>query len=239
MSEWRRRISVAVVLTVLFVGSAALGDEVAEAEGGAAAEDATADAAEADGILALVDDFIASRNINRAHPRWKEQLPPPPLLKFESDRRYSWELDTSEGPLVIRLLPDVARVHVSSTIYLTRLGFYDSLKFHRVIPGFMAQGGDPKGNGTGNPGYLYAGEFADSVRHDRRGVVSMANRGPETDGSQFFIMFGPATHLDGKHTIFGELVGGRRTLAAIEARGSKSGRPRGTIQIERATIRVD
>lgn len=239
MSELRGRIGAAAAVTVLFAGSAVLGDEVAAPEGGAAAEHATADAAESDGILALVDDFIASRNINRSHPRWKEQLPPPPLLKFESDRRYSWELDTSEGPLVIRLLPDVARVHVSSTIYLTRLGFYDSLKFHRVIPGFMAQGGDPKGNGTGNPGYQYAGEFADSVRHDRRGVVSMANRGPETDGSQFFIMFGPAAHLNGKHTIFGEVVGGRRTLAAIEARGTKSGRPRGTIRIERATIRVD
>jgi cyclophilin family peptidyl-prolyl cis-trans isomerase len=239
MSELRGRIGAAVAVTALFVGSAALGDEVAAPQAGAAADDATADAADADGILTLVDGFIASREINRSHPRWKEQLPPPPLLKFESDRRYSWELDTSEGPLVIRLLPDVARAHVSSTIYLTRLGFYDSLKFHRVIPGFMAQGGDPKGNGTGNPGYLYAGEFVDSVRHDRRGVVSMANRGPETDGSQFFIMFGPATHLDGKHTIFGEVVGGRRTLAAIEARGSKSGRPRGTIQIKRATIRVD
>ncbi len=190
-------------------------------------------------LLERVDRFIASREIDRSRSRWREELPPPPLLSFEPDRRYLWELDTSTGPLVIRLFHEVAPVHVSSTIYLTRLGFYDSLKFHRIITGFMAQGGDPIGNGTGGPGFSYGGEFKDSVSHDRPGLLSMANSGPGTDGSQFFITFAPTPHLDGKHTIFGEVVGGRRTLERLEAAGSRSGRPDRTVEIRKATIGID
>ncbi|MEE8314552.1 MAG: peptidylprolyl isomerase [Myxococcota bacterium] len=192
-----------------------------------------------DELLQLVDSFIASKSIDRSQRRWKERVPPPPMLRFDPERRYLWELETNRGRLVIRLLPDVAPVHVSSTIYLTRLGFYDSLGFHRVIPGFMAQGGDPKGNGTGDPGYRYAGEFRDSVRHTKRGLISMANGGPGTDGSQFFILFDRAPHLDGKHTIFGEVIAGRRTLERIEELGTRSGSPKREIRIEKASIRVE
>ena len=112
---------------------------------------------------------------------------------------------------------------MTSTIYLTELGFYDGLSFHRVIPGFMAQGGCPVGQGTGGPGYDYEGEFAPSARHDRPGLLSMANRGPGTDGSQFFLTFVPTPWLDGNHTIFGEVVDGLETLDALEACGSGSG----------------
>ena len=104
----------------------------------------------------------------------------------------------------------------------------------------MAQGGDPLGNGSGNPGYKYAGEFDDSLSHNKPGMLSMANSGPNTDGSQFFITFTPTPWLDGKHTIFGEVVEGLdTTLVAIEALGSRSGRTEKEVKIVKATIRVE
>jgi cyclophilin family peptidyl-prolyl cis-trans isomerase len=131
-------------------------------------------------------------------------------------------------------------MHVSSTIYLTKLGFYDDVVFHRVIPGFMAQGGDPTGTGSGGPGYTYGGEFDPSVKHDKGGLLSMANAGPGTDGSQFFLTFVPTSWLDGKHTIFGEVVDGKGTLSELEKRGSSgAGRTTEKLFIERATIVVE
>jgi cyclophilin family peptidyl-prolyl cis-trans isomerase len=129
-------------------------------------------------------------------------------------------------------------MHVSSTIYLTRLGFYDGSSFHRVITGFMAQGGDPLGNGTGGPGYQYGGEFSPSVKHDKGGLLSMANAGPGTDGSQFFLTFVPTPWLDGRHTIFGEVVSGQETLKALEKGGTQQGRPTESLQLTKATIVV-
>ena len=103
-------------------------------------------------------------------------------------------------------------MHVTNFIYLTRLGFYDGLVFHRVIPSFMAQGGCPLGTGTGGPGYQFDGEFEpEREARPAGGMLSMANAGPGTDGSQFFLTFVPTPWLDGKHTIFGEVVEGRRT----------------------------
>src|SRR5262249_18396763 len=124
------------------------------------------------------------------------------------------------------------------TIYLTRLGFYDGLTFHRVITGFMAQGGDPMGIGMGGPGYQYEGEFSDSVKHDKPGILSMANAGPGTDGSQFFITFVPTPHLNGKHSIFGEVIDGMDVLKKLEAAGSPSGKPSEPLTITKATIVV-
>jgi cyclophilin family peptidyl-prolyl cis-trans isomerase len=135
-------------------------------------------------------------------------------------------------------MPDVAPVHVSSTIFLTRLGFYDGLAFHRVITGFMAQGGCPLGTGTGGPGYQYAGEFDKKAKHDRPGLLSMANAGPGTDGSQFFLTFVPTPWLDGKHTVFGEVTEGIDALKALEKRGSESGKTREPLSIQKATITV-
>jgi cyclophilin family peptidyl-prolyl cis-trans isomerase len=166
-------------------------------------------------------------------------VPEPPSVKFDGKRRYLWELETSVGPLSVRLFPDVAPKHVASTIYLTRLGFYDGLGFHRVITQFMAQGGCPRGTGTGGPGYEYAGEFDPKVKHDKPGLLSMANAGPGTDGSQFFLTFVPTPWLDGKHTIFGEVVAGQETLVALESRGSKGGQTREKLEIRKATIRVE
>ena len=125
---------------------------------------------------------------------------------------------------------------MASTIYLTRLGFYDGLGFHRVIDGFMAQGGCPLGTGTGGPGYRYDGEFGGKARHDRRGILSMANAGPGTDGSQFFITFLATPHLDGNHTVFGAVDGGMEVLDALESRGSRSGATSEALTIESAEI---
>ena len=186
-----------------------------------------------------IDDFIAQQNIDKSIATWKTQLPKPPEVAFD-DKTYFWDVETNVGKIVIKLMPDVAPMHVSSLIYLTRLGFYDGTSFHRVIPGFMAQGGCPLGNGRGNPGYRFAGEFDSSVRHDRPGLLSMANAGPGTDGSQFFITFKPTPHLNDKHTIYGEVVEGMNTVRQLEARRTRdSPNLKDPLQIEKATIRAE
>src|SRR5690606_19057171 len=104
-------------------------------------------------------EFLAEKNVDTKKDGWRTRLPKPPKVRFDPNSTYAWKLDTSKGPITVRLRPDEAPMHASSTLYLTMLGFYDDLVFHRVIPGFMAQGGCPKGTGTGGPGYQYAGEF--------------------------------------------------------------------------------
>jgi len=173
--------------------------------------------------LSSCREFIESSGIDTSTDGWKTKLPAPPPLPFDSDKNYYWEIETNKGSLKIKLWPDIAPQHVSSTIYLTTLGFYDDLSFHRVIRGFMAQGGCPEGRGTGGPGFQYDGELSPEARHDRPGLLSMANAGPGTDGSQFFLTFVATPHLDGNHTVFGEVVEGKETLTALEVAGSDSG----------------
>jgi len=191
-----------------------------------------------DQAIAQIDQFIAEQKVDTSKAGWKTSLAKPPKATFTAGKTYVWQLATNKGTMKIRLLPDVAPMHVSSTIYLTRLGFYDGLTFHRVIPGFMAQGGDPVGNGTGGPGYKYDGEFDPKVKHDKPGLLSMANAGPGTDGSQFFLTFVPTPHLDGRHTIFGEVIAGQDVLKKLEAAGSPSGKTTEPLTIEKATIVV-
>jgi peptidyl-prolyl cis-trans isomerase B (cyclophilin B) len=188
-------------------------------------------------LLSQVDQFITEQKIAKTGS-WRTSLPRPPKLTFVPGKRYVWNLRTSKGPIAARLLPDVAPMHASSTIYLARLGFYDGLTFHRVIPAFMAQGGCPLGTGTGGPGYQYDGELSPKARHDRPGLLSMANAGPGTDGSQFFLTFVATPWLDGKHTIFGQVESGQEVLKALEQKGSASGRPSERLVIEESTITV-
>jgi peptidylprolyl isomerase len=169
--------------------------------------------------------FIATLKLDKTAANWKTKVTQPPKVTFEPARKYFWVLNTSEGTIKIRLMPDVAPMHVSSTIYLTELGFYDGLAFHRVIKGFMAQGGDPLGNGQGGPGYKYAGEFSANATHSKPGILSMANAGPNTDGSQFFITFSPQPGLNGRHTVFGEVVDGMDALKKLESFGSEGEGP--------------
>jgi cyclophilin family peptidyl-prolyl cis-trans isomerase len=190
--------------------------------------------------IEVIDAYIDAHPVDPADPRWKVRVPrPPPNVRFDPNQEYFWTLITSEGLIKIQLQPKYAPRHVTSTIYLTRRGFYDGLGFHRIIPQFMAQGGDPLGNGTGSPGFRYAGEIHKKAIHDERGIVSMANSGPRTDGSQFFILFKEAENLDGKHTIFGEVVEGWGTLKSMEMLGSEDGKPRKPVTIERAVIGVE
>jgi cyclophilin family peptidyl-prolyl cis-trans isomerase len=189
--------------------------------------------------VTAIETFIATQKIDTASPTWRTQLPQPPKVPFDPARTYFWNIQTSKGPIKVKLLPQVAPLHVSSTIYLTLTKFYDGLAFHRVIPGFMAQGGCPAGNGSGGPGYQFGGEFSPQVRHTRPGLLSMANRGPGTDGSQFFLTFQPTPHLDGKHTIFGEVVEGMETLQKLESAGTQTGATTERLVMEKCAISVE
>jgi len=182
--------------------------------------------------------FISEAKINTQKEGWKQSLPKPPQLLFSPEQQYYWRIQTNKGNMLIELKAQESPMHVSSTIYLTTLGFYDDLIFHRVIPGFMAQGGDPLGEGIGNPGYTYFGEFDSDLTHNKKGIISMANAGAGTDGSQFFITFKATPHLDGRHTIFGEVIEGFDTLTELAKYGSRSGRTSEVLKIIKATIEV-
>ena len=192
-----------------------------------------------DSAITEIDAFIAQQKIDKTQPGWKTSLTQPPKVTFDPKRKYYWILQTGKGRLKVELMPANAPMHVSSTIYLARLGFYDDLKFHRIIPGFMAQGGCPLGTGKGNPGYQYSGEFIDkSLKHSLPGLLSMANVGPgtDTDGSQFFLTFVPTPWLDDLHTIFGKLVEGFQPLTFIQNAGSQGGTPTEEILINKSFI---
>ena len=122
--------------------------------------------------------------------------------------------DTPRGPINVELYPDKAPLTVANFVNLAKRGFYDGLNFHRVIPDFMVQGGCPQGSGSGGPGYKFEDETTNGVKHDR-GVLSMANAGPNTNGSQFFITHVPTPWLDGKHTVFGKVISGLDAVDAV------------------------
>ncbi|HZW26967.1 MAG TPA: peptidylprolyl isomerase [Trueperaceae bacterium] len=149
---------------------------------------------------------------------------------------YRAVIDTNKGRIVVDLFQDEVPMTVNSFVFLALNGYYDGVKFHRVLEDFMAQTGDPTGTGTGGPGYEFADEFRDHLRHDAKGVVSMANAGPATNGSQFFITFVPTPWLDGRHTVFGRVIEGEDVLDRIQR--VDPGRPFGPEPdvMERVTI---
>ena len=124
-------------------------------------------------------------------------------------------VNTSKGALKIRMFAPDTQVTCASFLNLASRGFYDGIVFHRVIPNFMIQGGDPTGTGTGGPGYKFECECKPQLKHDKAGILSMANAGPNTNGSQFFVTHGPTPHLDGKHTVFGEVTEGTDVVDSI------------------------
>ena len=139
----------------------------------------------------------------------------PPSLQIDPTKSYTATVKTSKGDLKLKLHADKAPVAVNNFVFLAREGFYDGTTFHRVIKDFMVQGGDPAGSGRGGPGYRFRDEFDPQLRHDGPGVLSMANAGPNTNGSQFFITHVATPWLDGKHTVFGKLIAGEDVLFAI------------------------
>jgi cyclophilin family peptidyl-prolyl cis-trans isomerase len=142
----------------------------------------------------------------------------PPEFVLDLKKKYSAKLSTDKGDIVLDLFADKVPTTVNNFVFLAGEGFYDETIFHRVIPGFMAQGGDPTGTGRGGPGYRFSDEFNPSLKHDKPGVLSMANAGPGTNGSQFFITYAPTPHLNNKHSVFGQVISGMDVLTAIPER---------------------
>ncbi len=162
--------------------------------------------------------------------------PMPPTGALDTSKAYRARFKTERGEIAAELHAAKVPLTVENFVNLARAGFYDGTTFHRVIPGFMAQGGDPTGTGRGGPGYQFGDEFSSDLRHDGPGVLSMANAGPGTNGSQFFITFDATPHLDGKHSVFGRVVEGMDVLRSIRerdpGRDSQPGDRIDTIEIE-------
>jgi len=143
----------------------------------------------------------------------------PPAMAIDVAKAYSAVIDTTKGPIEIELFAKDAPVTVNNFVFLSRDGYYDGVSFHRVIKDFMIQGGDPTGTGRGGPGYQFQDETDPAKnprKHDKPGMLSMANAGPATNGSQFFVTHRPTPHLDGKHTVFGQVTKGQDIVNAIE-----------------------
>ena len=149
-----------------------------------------------------------------SHKQWATQ----PDLIIDAKKTYHAVFSTDVGEMKIKLFADKVPVTVNNFVFLAQEGFYDNTIFHRVINNFMAQAGDPTGTGTGGPGYRFRDEFHHELKHSKRGILSMANAGPNTNGSQFFITHIETPWLDNRHSVFGELVEGEETLMAIPER---------------------
>jgi cyclophilin family peptidyl-prolyl cis-trans isomerase len=147
-----------------------------------------------------------------------QQWSRPPEMSIDPKKKYTATFTTDKGDIVVALHADKTPKTVNNFVFLAKQGFYDGTIFHRVINDFMVQGGDPTGTGMGGPGYRFADEFVSSLRHSKPGILSMANAGPNTNGSQFFITHVPTPWLDNKHTVFGEIIQGMDVLMSIPER---------------------
>jgi peptidyl-prolyl cis-trans isomerase B (cyclophilin B) len=146
----------------------------------------------------------------------KKQWDHPPEMQIDPKKLYRITMETGKGNIELEFYPQHAPKTVNNFVFLVREGFYDGVTFHRVISDFVIQGGDPTGTGRGGPGYQFGDELkGNPLIHDDK-VISMANSGPNTNGSQFFITHSPQPHLNGKHTVFGKVVAGQDVVDAIE-----------------------
>jgi peptidyl-prolyl cis-trans isomerase B (cyclophilin B) len=138
-------------------------------------------------------------------------------MQLDENKEYRVDMETNRGTIVLELYPQYAPQTVNNFVFLASEGFYDGVVFHRVISDFMIQGGDPTGSGRGGPGYRFGDEFAGNPLKHETGVISMANAGPGTNGSQFFITHSPQPHLNGKHTVFGKVIEGQDVVDVIRS----------------------
>ncbi len=145
-----------------------------------------------------------------------KQYPKAPEMKIDPKKNYHVSMETNKGLIEIDLYPKHAPKTVNNFVFLINEGFYDGVVFHRVIPNFVVQGGDPTGTGSGGPGYRFEDELKNNPLIHETGVLSMANAGPNTNGSQFFITHSPQPHLNGKHTVFGKVVKGMDVVNSIK-----------------------
>ena len=144
-----------------------------------------------------------------------KQWSTPPEMQIDPQKSYRATIETPRGTIELELYPEHAPITVNNFVFLARDGFYDGLVFHRVIPNFMVQGGDPTGTGRGGPGYRFVDECRGNPLQHGTGALSMANAGPNTNGSQFFITHTPQPHLNGRHTVFGQVLSGQEVVDAI------------------------
>ena len=152
-----------------------------------------------------------------------QQYSAPPAMTLDDSKSYSATFKTNHGDIEIELFRSQAPVTVNNFVFLAKDGFYNEVIFHRVIPDFMIQGGDPDGTGTGGPGYKFQDEFDSSLGFDAKGILAMANSGPRTNGSQFFITVGKTPHLTGRHTIFGHVTQGYDVVQKIASEPTQNG----------------
>jgi peptidylprolyl isomerase len=161
----------------------------------------------------------------------------PPPMTIDAQKTYTATITTPRGDIVVKLRPDLAPQTVNSFVFLSKEGFYNGLTWHRVLPNFMAQGGDPTGTGSGGPGYTVPDEFTDKVLFDRPGLVAMAHSSqPNSNGSQFFITTAPATYLNKQYTIFGEVIKGQEIVNGIPLRDPEQNPTTPGEQIVKITI---
>jgi peptidylprolyl isomerase len=165
-----------------------------------------------------------------------KQFDAEPAMGIDPSKRYTAVMETSKGSMTIALDPAAAPRTVNSFVFLARNGYYDGVVFHRIIPGFVVQGGDPTGTGRGGPGYKFADELPPPGRYEV-GSLAMANSGPNTNGSQFFIISGSdGVRLPPSYSLFGKVVAGLETVTALDSVGSGGGSPKERVQIDSVTI---
>ena len=176
------------------------------------------------GVIVLVAAFVLYTLVSNAtgsaaNATGVKTWSAPPAMTIDTNKQYTAHIQTVKGAVDIQLLPKAAPIAVNSFVFLARQHYFDGVTFHRVLPGFMAQGGDPTGTGTGGPGYTFANETSTGLTFDAAGVLAMANTGqPNSNGSQFFITYAPQPGLNGGYTIFGRVSSGMDAVQALTPR---------------------
>jgi cyclophilin family peptidyl-prolyl cis-trans isomerase len=166
------------------------------------------------------DSLTAIVNLTTLQQRQYSECPP---MTIDAKKLYTATIKTDAGDIVVQLFPDKTPMTVNSFVFLAQHGWFDNTIFHRVLPGFIAQAGDPSGSGYGGPGYAFSNEITATAHFDKPGLVGMANSGPNSNGSQFFITYAPAPDLDGQYTIFGQVIQGMDVARKLNARDPNMG----------------
>jgi cyclophilin family peptidyl-prolyl cis-trans isomerase len=176
-------------------------------------------------------DYFNLATIVRLYVLEERQFDQCPEMTIDQDSEYIATIETEVGDIVVELFPAQAPFTVNNFVFLARQGWYDEVPFHRVLPGFVAQAGDPSGTGYGSPGYAFSTEVTPELRFDQAGLLAMANAGPEANGSQFFLTYTPQPELDGRFTIFGRVIAGMDVMEALQPRDPQQGGmlPEGTL----------
>tara|TARA_B100000945_G_C20427196_1_gene621253 strand:- start:4916 stop:5593 length:678 start_codon:yes stop_codon:yes gene_type:complete len=168
---------------------------------------------------------IESKESDMSQQQWSK----PPEMTINLQKQYTAVIETELGNITLRLFSSESPVTVNNFVFLAKQGYYDGVTFHRVIHNFMVQGGDPTGSGSGGPGYMFEDEVNNGLAFDKPGLLAMANAGPNTNGSQFFITHVPTPHLNNNHTIFGEVIEGMETVFAIPERNPQNSQDDGIV----------